>query len=134
MPHFLTKLGVGSRLQKERRSTKSSGACWFCLFVWVRLYVLVNNFSIMSGPSHRFLGINTSTFWYVNVSCSRIEHVDLSEDRTPGLSLRSGITISLGHRASLGCMLVLVLRFAFIDNLFVGLAGKFIIRIRIVYW
>ena len=31
---------------------------WFGL----RLYVPVNNFSIMSGRSHRFLGI-TSTFW-----------------------------------------------------------------------
>ena len=37
----------------------------------------------MSGRSHRFLGI-TSTFWEVNVSCSRIQHGDLSEDRTSG--------------------------------------------------
>ena len=42
----------------------------------------VNNFSVMSGRSHRFLGI-TSTFWEVNVSCSRTQHGDLSEDRTP---------------------------------------------------
>ena len=28
-------------------------------------------------------------FWEVNVSCSRIQHGDLSEDRTPDLSLRS---------------------------------------------
>ena len=39
-----------------------------CLF-GLRLYVPVNNFSVMSGRSHRFLGI-TSTFWEVNVSCS----------------------------------------------------------------
>ena len=43
-----------------------------CLF-GLRLYVPVNNFSVMSGRSHRFLGI-TSTFWEVNVSCSRIQH------------------------------------------------------------
>ena len=46
----------------------------------------VNNFSVMSGQSHRFLGI-TSTFWEVNVSCSRTQYGDLSEDRTPDLSL-----------------------------------------------
>ena len=46
-------------------------------------------------PSQQFfsharteLGI-TSTFWEVNVSCSRIQHGDPSEDRTPDLSLRS---------------------------------------------
>ena len=33
----------------------------------------------MSGRSHRFLCI-TSTFWEVNVSCSRIQHGDPSED------------------------------------------------------
>ena len=32
----------------------------------------------MSGRSHRFLGI-TSTFWDVNVSCSRIQHGDLND-------------------------------------------------------
>ena len=37
------------------------------------LYVPVNNFSVMSGRSHRFLGI-TSTFWGVNVPCSRTQH------------------------------------------------------------
>ena len=35
----------------------------FCLF-GLRLYVPVNNCSVMSGRSHRFLGI-TSTFWEV---------------------------------------------------------------------
>ena len=58
----------------------------FCLF-GLRLYVSVNNFSVMSGRSHRFPGI-TSTFGEVNVSCSRIQHGDPSEDRTPDLSLR----------------------------------------------
>ena len=54
----------------------------------LRFYIPVNNFSVMSGQSHRFLGI-TSTFWEVKVSCSRIQHGDLSEDRTPDLLLRS---------------------------------------------
>ena len=60
------------------------------ILVWfgLRFYVPVNNFSVMSGRSHRFLGI-TSTFWEVNVSCSRIQHAVPSEDRTPDLSLRS---------------------------------------------
>ena len=57
---------------------------WFGL----RLYVPVNNFSVMSGRSHRLVDI-TSTFWEVNVSCSKIQHGDLSEDQTPDLSLRS---------------------------------------------
>ena len=42
---------------------------WFGL-VLLRFNVPVNNFSVMSGRSHRFLGIY-STFWEVNVSCSR---------------------------------------------------------------
>ena len=41
-------------------------------------YVPVNNFSVMLGRSHSFLGI-TSTVLGVNVSCSRIQHGDLSE-------------------------------------------------------
>ena len=57
-------------------------------FGGVRLYVPVNNFSVMPGRSHRFLGV-TSTFGEVNVSCSRIQHGDPREDRTPDLSLRS---------------------------------------------
>ena len=54
-----------------------------CLF-GLRLNVPVNNFSVMSERSHRFLGI-TSTFFFflgggggVNVSCSRIQHGDPS--------------------------------------------------------
>ena len=37
------------------------------------LNVPVNNFSVMLGRSHRFLGI-TSTIWGGNVSCSRTQH------------------------------------------------------------
>ena len=64
-----------------------------CWKVWfgLRLYFPVNNFSVMSGRSHRFLGI-TSTFLEVNVSCSRIQHGDLSEDRTP--TSRSEVRLS----------------------------------------
>ena len=35
---------------------------------------------------------NYQYFWGVNVSCSRTQHGDLSEDRTPDLSLRSSTT------------------------------------------
>ena len=49
----------------------------------LRLYIPVNNFLVMLRRSHRSLCI-TSTFWEVNyVSCSRTQHSDLSEDRTP---------------------------------------------------
>ena len=60
----------------------------FCLF-GLRLYVPVNNFSVMSGRSHRFLGI-TSTFWEVNVSCSRIQQGDPSEDRMAWYGMGNG--------------------------------------------
>ena len=53
------------------------------------LNVPVNNFSVKLGRSHRFLGIYYQYFWEVNVSCSRTQHGDLSEDRTPKLVLRS---------------------------------------------
>ena len=80
-------------LEKQQDVVNTLSFCLFCLFGF-RLYVPVNIFSVMSGRSHRFLGI-TSTFWEVNVSCSMIQHGDLSEDRTPDLSLRR-----LGHGAS----------------------------------
>ena len=47
-------------------------------FVSFLLNVPVNNLSVMSGRSHRFLGI-TSTFWEVNVSCSRPQNGNLSD-------------------------------------------------------
>ena len=73
--------------------------CFVCLF-GLRIYVPVNNFSVMSGRSHRFLGI-TSTFWEVNVSCSRIQHGDLSEDRTPRPLAQESDALPLSRRASL---------------------------------
>ena len=57
--------------KKEHYILDSRFLIFVCLF-GLRLYVPVNNFSVMSGRSHRFLGI-TSTFWEVNVSCSRIQ-------------------------------------------------------------
>ena len=53
-----------------------NGICWpseFWVVGWLILNVPVNNFSVMLGRSHRFLGI-TSTFWGVNVPCSRAQH------------------------------------------------------------
>ena len=49
---------------------------------------LLNNFSVMSGRNHRFPGYY-QYFWEVNVSCSRTQHGDLSDDRIPDLSPRS---------------------------------------------
>ena len=45
------------------------------------LNVPVNNFSVMFGRNHRFLGI-TSTLG-VNMSCSKTQNGDPSEARTP---------------------------------------------------
>ena len=66
-------LSVMSNILKTKCGVKGQNSLrlFVCLF-GLRLYVPVNNFSVMSGRSHRFLGI-TSTFWggEVNVSCSR---------------------------------------------------------------
>ena len=48
-------------------STHKIGLYEDLVLVFLRLNVPVNNFSFMSGRSHRFLGI-TSTFLGVNVS------------------------------------------------------------------
>ena len=60
----------------------------YMVLVWVEALRPSQQFFSMSRRSHRFLGF-TSTFWEVNVSCSRIQHGEPSEDRTPDLSLRS---------------------------------------------
>ena len=52
------------------------------MLVSIFVNVPVNNFSVISGQSHHFLGI-ISTCWEVNVSCSRTQHINLSEVRTP---------------------------------------------------
>ena len=56
-----------------------------CLFV-LRLNVPVNNFSVMSGRSHRFLG--KPVLSGSKVSCSRTQHGG-GRFRAPDLSLRS---------------------------------------------
>ena len=61
-----TAFCVGSTRSKEV-------GFWFGLV----FNVPVNNFSVMLGRSHRFLSI-TSTFWRVNMSCSRTQHGELS--------------------------------------------------------
>ena len=58
----------------------------FCLFV-LRLYVPVNNFSVMSGRSHRFLGI-TSTFWEVLTRNNNLITLHVYKERTDALDLR----------------------------------------------
>ena len=60
--------------------------CLFVLFV-LRLNVPVNNFSVMSGRSHRFLG-NQPVLSGSKVSCSRTQHGG-GRFRTPDLSLQS---------------------------------------------
>ena len=55
--------------------------------VVLRLNVPVNNFSVMSGRSHRFLG-NEPVLSGSKVSCSRTHHGG-GRSRTPDLSLRS---------------------------------------------
>ena len=57
-----------------------------CLFV-LRLNVPVNNFSVMSGRSHRFLG-NLPVLSGSKVSCSRTQHGS-GKFGTPDLSLLS---------------------------------------------
>ena len=84
---IVSYLGGNHENRFSRRVAYENGLGRF-RFVSLLLNVAVNNFSVMSGRSHRFLGI-TSTFGEVNVSCSRTQHGDLSEDRTPDLSLRS---------------------------------------------
>ena len=71
--------------------TTSSLRCFVkkfvCLFM-LMLNVPVNNFSVMSGRSHRFLGI-TSTFRAVNASCSWHNTAEVGIE--PRLTSRSGV-------------------------------------------
>ena len=77
------------RIVCDRIPDSRSMVCIYCFythglnsllqFVWVEALRHSQQFSVMSGRNHCFLGI-TSTFWEVNVSCSRIQHGDPSED------------------------------------------------------
>ena len=49
--------------------------CFVCLFVWVEALRPSQQYFGHVGTNHSFLGI-TSTFWEVNVSCSRIQQCD----------------------------------------------------------
>ena len=62
------------------------------------LSVPVNNFSVMLGRSHRFLGI-TSTFWGVNVPCSRTQHGLTRVGLKPPTS-GSGVRGIINHQAT----------------------------------
>ena len=65
--------------------------------VLLRLNVPVNNFSVMSGRSHHFLGI-TSSFRGVNVSCSRTQHGG-GRSRIPRPLAPEYEALPLGHGA-----------------------------------
>ena len=62
------------------------------------LNVPVNNFSVILGRSHRFLGI-TSTFWGVNVPCSRTQHGLTRVGLEPPTS-GSGVQGIINHQAT----------------------------------
>ena len=64
---------------------------------WLILNVPVNNFSVMLGRSHFFLGI-TSTFWGVNVPCSRTQH-GLTRVGLEPLTSGSGVR-GINHQAT----------------------------------
>ena len=87
-PNKITACHIGPAKAKAITITIRSHKVLRFHFVSFLLNVPVNNFSVISGQSHCFLGI-TSTFWEVNVSCSRTQHGNQSEDRTPDLLLRS---------------------------------------------
>ena len=80
-------MGPGARIRSSHITIQIIAFVCFVLF-WLRLYVPVNNFSVMSGRSHRFLSI-TSTFWEeVNVSCSRIQQaLKLSHSKIRSISV-----------------------------------------------
>ena len=67
----------------------------FMLFFWcffgLMLNVPINNFSVMLGRSHRFLGITSTPGGggVVNMSCSRKQHGDPSGAQTPDLWIQS---------------------------------------------
>ena len=82
-------LGIKKTLDRVVSEFFWPGVC-FCLFVCLfvlRFNVPVNNFSVMSGRSHRFLG-NLPVLSGSKVSCSRTQHGG-GRFRTPDLSLRS---------------------------------------------
>ena len=70
--------------QKKRK--RCGKEIFFFFLLWFN--VPVNNFSVMLRWSHLFLG-NTSTFWGVNVSCSRKQTHRPGRGSNPGLLIRN---------------------------------------------
>ena len=113
--HRFLSIFTAIKIDVNSTGVDSETVLFVCLF-GLRHYVPVDNFSVMSGRSHRFLGI-TSTFREVNVSCSRIQHGDLSEDRTPDISLQSD-ALPLGHCASQTVLFILPFIFPKLTSFF----------------
>ena len=63
--------------KNEADPIKNEGAILRVFWFGLVLNIPVNNFCVMLGQGHRFLGF-TSTFWGVNMSCSRTQHGDPS--------------------------------------------------------
>ena len=55
---------------------------YVCLFVYLRLYIVVNNFSVILG---RLPVLSNGD----DVSCSRKQHRAPGEDRSPDLAIKS---------------------------------------------
>ena len=90
---YNTNCIIGVIMKSNQMDPKYNSYCnqytsygFVCLLV-LRLNVPVNNFSVMSGQSHQFLG-NKPVLSGSKVSCSRTQHSG-GRFRTPDLSLQS---------------------------------------------
>ena len=82
-----TSTCIHNSIISHSRTHYKSPVLFFVLFLlWFN--VPVNNFSVMLRRSHLFLGI-TSTFWGVNVSCSRKQTHRPGRGSNPGLPIRN---------------------------------------------
>ena len=89
------------------------------------LNVPVNNFSVMLGRSHCFLGI-TSTFWGVNMSCLRTQHGDPSEARTP--TSGSGVR-GVNHQPARGDVIANDWCIIILDTLYISIFIRYLINL-----
>ena len=78
---------IDRETEREREIERAREGGQESWLVVLRLNVPVNNFSVMSGRSHRFLG-NSPVLSGSKVSCSRTQHGG-DRSRTPDLSFRS---------------------------------------------
>ena len=69
--------------------------CWIIFSFILRFNFAINNFSVMSGQSHRFLGINQ--FSRELMSCTGTQHGDTRGNQTQDLSIQS-YTLPPGYR------------------------------------